>query len=64
MFSYKGEIFFKQYMKDIHKKFGIQFFVKTRANNWYIYHCLPYLGKTFSFDKDIRIGTTIIKEIS
>ena len=27
-------------------------------------HCLPYLGKAFSYDKDVGIGTTIIKEMS
>ena len=37
MCSYKGEIYFKQYMKDKHKKFGIKFFVKESADSGYIY---------------------------
>lgn len=34
MFSYKGEIYFKHYMKDKHKKFRIKFLVKASG---YIY---------------------------
>ena len=62
MCIYKGEIFFKQYMKDKHKKFGIKLFGKANAYSWYIYYCLPYLGKAFCYDKNFRIGSTIIKE--
>ena len=63
MRNYKGEIYFKQYMKDKHKKFGIKFFVKASDDSGYIYQCLPYFGKAFSYDKNVGIGTTIKKNV-
>ena len=64
MTSYKGEIYFRQYMKDKHKRFGIKLFSKASADKGYCYHMMLYTGKNFEFDKKYGIGTSVIKELT
>lgn len=60
MCSYKGKIIFRQNMKDKHLKFGMKFFTKSSSDNGYVYHILPYSGKSFKYNKNIGIGPLLL----
>lgn len=64
MTAYKGDISFKQIIKDKHKKMGIKFFAKASADRGYMYQIIPYSGKGFIYDENIGMGASIVKTLT
>lgn len=64
MIAFRGRIFFRQYIKSKHHRFGIKAFVLCCGATSYTHRFDIYTGGMYAYDKEIGQGHSVVKKLT
>ena len=64
MISYRGRIYFRQYIKSKHHRFGVKAFVMSCATTNFTYKWDIYTGSHYQYDKELGQGHSVVRKLS
>ena len=63
MIGFRGRIFFRQYIKSKHHRFGIKGFVLCCGKTSYTYHIDIYAGSLYEYDRQVGQGHSVVRKL-